>query len=193
LHGLRNAPSQSQEHPLVNSVYFSYHHELDQDRATRIRESGAVEGNPPASGQDWERITRGGGVAIEDWISAQLRGRSCVVVLIGAATAGRMWINHEVRKAWRQNRGVVGVYVHNLEDRHGNQSAKGANPFDEISIEGGIPMLSSIVKAYDPPHSASEDVYRYIIDHIEEWIDEAIAIRRAVPREGRYQPVTRSV
>jgi len=178
---------------LGKRVYFSYYHELDHDRVTRLREAGVVEGNVPVSRQDWKRITQGGGVAIEGWISAQLSGKSCIVVLIGTATAGRMWINHEVRKAWRQNRGVVGVYVHNLEDRHGNQSAKGANPFDEISIEGGIAMLSSIVKAYDPPHSASDDVYRYVIDHLEEWIEEAIAIRSTVPRERRYQPVTRSV
>jgi hypothetical protein len=61
------------------------------------------------------------------------------VVLIGPATAGRKWINYEINKAWTDNKGVVGIHIHNLKDRFGNQSAKGANPFHMFMIDGGVP------------------------------------------------------
>ena len=37
--------------------------------------------------------------------------------------------------------------------------------------------MSAIVKAYDPPFSASTDVYQYIADNIEAFVEEAISIR----------------
>ena len=38
--------------------------------------------------------------------------------------------------------------------------------------------LSTIAKAYDPPRTTSKGVYSYISDHIKDWIDEAIQIRK---------------
>lgn len=181
------------EHSLGHKVFFSYHHKLDCWRASQIRNGAAVEGNSPASDSEWDTITKGGDIAIDRWISAQLSGRSCAVVLIGPATAGRIWINHEIKKAWNENKGVVGIYIHNLNDRLGNQSAKGANPFNRISIASGAQKLSNMVKAYDPPYTTSPDVYKYITSYIDEWVEEAIAIRHAAPSEGRYQPAIRNV
>ena len=40
--------------------------------------------------------------------------RSCVVVLIGEKTAERKWINYEIKKAIELNKGIVGIYIHNL-------------------------------------------------------------------------------
>ncbi len=37
--------------------------------------------------------------------------------------------------------------------------------------------MSTIVKSYDPPYSTSTYVYEYIEDNINDWIEEAIAIR----------------
>jgi hypothetical protein len=100
------------------------------------------------------------------------------VVLIGAGTAGRKWITYEIRRAWDTGKGVVGVYVHNLQDASGNQSTKGGNPFDHVWI--GSSRLSSIVKVYDPPYMTSTDVYSHIKENIVAWTDEAVSIR------GRY-------
>lgn len=178
---------------MAHKVFLSFHHKLDSWRAMQVRISGAVDCNAPVSDKEWEAITKGGDTAIERWISTHLAGRSCAVVLIGPATAGRMWINHEVRQAWNEGKGVVGVHIHNLKDRIGNQSAKGPNPFDRIAITGGPDRLSSIVKAYDPPYTTSEEVHAYIKTYLDEWVDEAVAIRRAAPHERRYQPAIRSV
>jgi len=43
---------------------------------------GVVEGNKPATDNDWEEITSGGDRAIKKWIDDQLYGKSCNVVLI---------------------------------------------------------------------------------------------------------------
>lgn len=136
---------------------------------------GVVEGNRPASDNDWETIKRGGDPAIENWIAGQLAGKSVVVVLIGSQTAGRKWVNHEIRTAWKAGKAVLGIHVHHLRDSAGKQSAKGSNPFDEFKV--GATALSSIVKSYDPPYVTSEMVYSHIKDNMAGWIEEAIAIR----------------
>jgi len=178
---------------VAQKVFLSFHHKLDHWRAFQVRISGAADCYAPVSDKEWDTITRGGDSAIERWVSAQLAGRTCVVVLIGPATAGRMWINHEIRQAWNEGKGVVGIYVHNLKNRVGNQSAKGPNPFDRIAISGGPDPLSSVVKTYDPPYMKSEEVHTYIKDYLYEWVEEAISIRHAAPQESRYQPAIRSV
>lgn len=178
---------------MSHRVLLGYHHELDEWRAARIRDAGGVDFDSPVSDQGWERITMGGVMTIERWINARLLGKSCLVVLIGPATAGCMWIDLAVRKAWRLGKGVVGVYIHNLGDRDGNQATKGVNPFDQISLGDEMLQLSGFVKAYDPPANTSDEVSIYIADHLEEWVEEAIAIRRAAPNERQLQLTIRSV
>ena len=182
-----------QEHAVPIKVFFSYHHKLDHWRASQIREAAPIEGNSPASDSEWERVTEEGEFATERWINAQLYGRTCLVLLIGPGTAGRKWVNYEINKAWADNKGVVGVYVHNLKDRLGNQSAKGANPFDRFMIDGGARRLSSVVKAYDPPYMTSPDVFKYITTYIAEWVEEAIATRLKADKEQHYRPAIRNV
>jgi hypothetical protein len=137
-----------------------------------------VEGNQAVSDNDWESITKGGDSAIQKWIDGQLSGKSCAVVLIGNATAGRKRINYEIEKAWNDKKGVVGIYVHNLKDRDGKQVIKGRNPFDEFTMNRDkTTKLSSVVKAYDPPYSTSTNVYDYVTSKLAGWVDEAISIR----------------
>jgi hypothetical protein len=162
---------------VARKVFYSFHYEADCWRAAKIRNAGVVEGNVPVSDNDWEDVTSGGDKAIEGWIADQLDGKSCAVVLIGNATAGRKWIKHEILKAWNDSKGVVGIYIHNLTDRLSNQARKGRNPFEDFTMKRDKAQLSSIVKAYDPPYSTSPKVYEYITDHLEDWVEEAISIR----------------
>lgn len=160
---------------MARKAFFSFHYKPDCWRASQVRNIGIIEGNKPVSDNDWETITKQGDGAIEKWIDGQLSGKSCAVVLIGANTAGRKWINYEILKAWNDGKGVVGIYVHNLKDQAETQSSKGKNPFDTFTI--GQAKMSSIVKAYDPPFSTSTNVYSHIKDNLEDWVEEAIAIR----------------
>jgi len=160
---------------MARRVFTSFHYKPDNWRANQIRNMGKLEGNSVASTNKWEEVTNGGNSAIEEWIDDNMSGKSCVVVFVGENTAGRKWIKHEIKKAWEENRGLFGIYVHNLKDKDGEQSNKGSNPFDDFTVDGK--KLSSIVKCYDPPYTTSTNVYNHINENIEDWIEKAIEIR----------------
>jgi hypothetical protein len=140
---------------------------------------GVIEGNPPASDNDWETVTRGGDAAIERWIDNQLQGRTCSVVLVGAGTSQRKWIDYEIHSSWNGKKGLVGIHVHNLRDSSGVQSRKGTNPFSHIRMKRDNAALSSIAKVYDPPHTESKQCYDYIKQNLPAWIEDAIRIRNS--------------
>lgn len=160
---------------MARKVFFSFHYKADNWRASQVRNIGVIEGNAPVSDNEWENITKGGDSAIQKWIDGQLKGKSCTVVLIGTNTAGRKWIKYEIQKSWNDGKGILGIFVHNLKDRDGNQSTKGRNPFDDFTVAGK--KLSSIAKAYDPPYSTSTKVYEHIAQNLADWVEEAICIR----------------
>ena len=160
---------------MARRVFFSFHYESDNWRAAQVRNMGAVEGNTPAQDNDWEAVTRGGDAAIRKWIDSQMHGRSCAVVLIGSRTADRKWIKYEIKKAWEDRKGLLGIHIYKLKNALGSQSTKGKNPFDTFKV--GEISLSSIVRVYDPPYASSTSVYAYIEANIADWIDEAIRIR----------------
>jgi hypothetical protein len=143
-----------------------------------VRNIGAIEGNAPASDNDWEQVKKGGDTAIQKWIDDQLSGKSCAIVLIGAATAGRKWINYEIGKAWNDGKGVVGIYIHGLKNADGHTASKGINPFDEFTMDRDkTRKLSAIVKAYDSPFNDSSKVYAHIKENLAAWVEEAVEIR----------------
>lgn len=162
---------------MAKKVFFSFQYKPDHWRASQVRNIGAIDGSAVASDNDWETIEKGGDAAIQKWIDSQISGRSCAVVLIGATTAGRKWINYEIEKCWNDGKGVLGIFVHNLKDSNGSASSKGANPFDTFTLKNGTVKLSTVVKAYDPPYTVSTNVYAYIKDNLESWIDAAIKAR----------------
>lgn len=108
-------------------------------------------------------------------MDSQLIGKSVAIVLIGEKTAGRKWIKYEIRKAWDDGKGVLGVYIHNLEDKNGGQSNKGPDPFKSFNVDGA--SLSETAKAYDPPYTTSTSVYKHIEENLADWIERAIKIR----------------
>ena len=162
---------------MARRSFYSFHYTPDNWRASQVRNMGVVDGNRPCSDNDWETITKGGDEKIKKWIADQLDGKSCVIVLIGANTAGRKWINYEIVKGWDDGKGVAGVYVHNLLDSEKKQTAKGVNPFDSIGYGNTGKKLSSVVKAYDPPYTTSTSVYDHIKTNLEAWVEDAVAIR----------------
>ena len=163
---------------MVRRVFFSFHYKSDNWRASQVRNMGVIEGDAPVSDNDWEKVTKGGDAAITKWIAEQMLGKSCLVVLIGADTAGRKWIDHEIIKAWNDNKGVLGVYIHNLKNMEQKQSKKGENPFNNIMIGGSNgKKMSSVVNAYDPPYLDSTEVYAYIKKNLNKWVEDAITLR----------------
>lgn len=153
-------------------VFYSFHFDNDVMRVQQIRNIGALEDNKPVSVNEWEQIRRGGDAAIERWIDENMKYKNCVVVLVGEETTNRKWVKHEIKKAWKDGRGLVGIYIHNLKCPRNGYGRKGSNPFDQFTV--GNAALSSIVRCYDPnPY----DAYGNIKNNLENWIDEAIRIR----------------
>ena len=154
-------------------VFYSFHYDNDVFRVQQIRNIGALEANEPVSTNTWEQVKRGGDPAIKRWIDENMENKSCLVVLIGSETANRKWVKYEIEKAWNDNRGVVGVYIHNINCMRSGTCYKGANPFDNIYFTDGR-KLSSVVKAYNPtPNNAYSDIK----NNLESWIEEAISNR----------------
>jgi hypothetical protein len=162
---------------MARKVFHSFRYSLDSHRVQQVRNMGVIEGQQVLSANAWEDVKAQGDQAVKNWINSAMVGRSCVVVLIGQATAGRKWVNYEMTKGWNDGKGVVGVYIHNLKNLAGEQATKGANPLASVSV--GDKTLSAIAKAYDPPYTTSTSVYNYIAANLEDWVEEAIAIRKA--------------
>jgi Thoeris protein ThsB, TIR-like domain len=163
---------------MARKAFYSFHYKPDATRASQVRNIGVVEGNRPATDNDWETVTKGGDAAIKKWIAEQMKGRSCTVVLVGTNTANRKWINHEIIKSWDGNMGVVGIYIHGLKDLSGSISTKGKNPFDYITLGTTKKKLSSVVNCYNPQGTNSKDRYAWIKKHLENAVEEAIKIRK---------------
>ena len=152
---------------MARNAFYSFHFTPDNWRAGQVRQMGVLEGNEPCSDNAWEEVKKGGDTAIQNWIDGQMKGRSVAIVLIGQNTSGRKWINYEINKAWKDGKGVLGIYVHNLKNVQGQQSSKGASPF----------ASTSTIKTYDPPYSDSKQVYDYIKSYLSGWIEAAIKAR----------------
>ena len=79
----------------------------------------------------------------------------------------------EIERAWRAGLGILAIHIHNLKDREGLPSKKGANPFDGVIVNG----RAVEGRAYDPPFSDSAAVYGYIQDNVGQWISDAVEAR----------------
>jgi len=159
------------------NCFYSFHYVPDNWRAATVRSIGAIEGNQPTSDNNWESIKQGGDAAIKKWIADQMKGKSCVVVLVGTNTADRKWINHEIIKGWDDGKGVVGIYIHGLKNKDGKISTKGSDPFASIGYGNTGKKLSSIVKCYDPQGTNSQERYSWICKHLANAVEEAVRIR----------------
>ncbi|MCG8017754.1 MAG: TIR domain-containing protein [Candidatus Thiodiazotropha sp. 'RUGA'] len=162
---------------MARRVFYSFHYRPDVFRVSQVRNIGAIEPNRPATDNDWETVKSGKDIAIKRWITAQMKGRSCTVVLVGQDTANRKWINHEIIKSWDEGMGVVGIRIHGLKNSDGYISNMGSNPFGYIGYGHIGRNLSTIVKCYNPAGSNSKERYAWIAKHLENAVEEAIKIR----------------
>ena len=155
-------------------IFYSFDFENDVSRVEMIRNIGALEDNKPVSVDEWEEVKKKGEPAIEKWIDNNMSHRSCVVVLIGERTANRKWIKYEIKKAWREGKGLLGVYIHNIECPSNGKGIKGNNPFARFTISGGTRVLE-VVKCYNPDPN---DACKSIKENLETWVENAIKARQ---------------
>ncbi|WP_448671274.1 TIR domain-containing protein [Pseudoxanthomonas mexicana] len=94
-------------------IFYSFHFNNDVMRVQQVRNMGLVDGNTPVSVNDWETIKKSS-ASVERWIDNNMKGTSCVIVLIGTDTSKRPWVNYEIKKAWEDGKGLLGIHIHNL-------------------------------------------------------------------------------
>ena len=160
----------------MRRVFFSFHYARDVWRVSKVRNSWLIrpenQATPFLDAVAWEQVKRQGRENIERWIQNQLNGTSVTVVLIGAQTSLREWVQYEIVESHNRRNGLLGIYIHNIQNQFRSTDAKGANPFDGFYITNSDQTqtyLSSIYPTYD-----------WVIDNgrqnIGTWI-EAAAIR----------------
>lgn len=161
---------------MAKKVFYSFDFGRDAYRVGQVRNIGAVEGSTLLADNAWEAIERGGDKAIQAWIDSQMKGRVCMVVLVGARTSKRRWVDYEIKKAWKDGMGLCGIRIHGLQDGKQQTDRAGLNPFSNYNIDGTA--LDRIVPLHDPAGATSKDVYASIAKNIENWVDDAIKIRK---------------
>lgn len=140
---------------MARHVFFSFHYQRDIMRVSQVRNSWVTQDQTTAGFWDaasWESVKRGGDVAIKRWIEEQLNGTSVTVVLIGAETSSRKYVNYEIERSINLGKGLLGVRIHNLRDPKTGTDVPGPNPFDNITVidNGGIRRSASqIYRTYD--------------------------------------------
>jgi len=122
---------------MARRVFFSFHYERDNQRASVVRNSWVTKPNREDAGfidaATWEKIEKQGEVAITRWIDKQLEGTSVTAVLIGTETSSRKWVRYEIIKSYERGNGVFGITIHRIKDFGGHTDTAGDLFFGEIS------------------------------------------------------------
>lgn len=157
---------------MARKIFFSFHYERDAWRAGQVRNSNVVSSEDRygfVDAVDWESIKKKGDDAISKWIGDQLKNTSVTVILVGAETADREWVQHEIVKSWNRDNGIVAVRIHNIKDQDQKTDTVGPNPLDDFKLPDGT-ILSSVCKTYD---WVTNDGRK----NLGKWADEAFDIR----------------
>lgn len=158
---------------MARHVFYSFHFQNDIFRVNQVRNRWLTYGNQIQSGiidhAEFEKIMRTGRGAVEKWIDSQLEGTTATVVLIGSETLNREFVKYEICQSIKRNNAILGVYINNLPNIDGTDSAP-CSLHTIIGYCNGRPVyFDEIVDA----------VYDYSTDNgylnLDRWVELAIA------------------
>src|SRR2546428_6298895 len=116
---------------MPRKVFFSFHYERDIWRTNVVRNSGVVEGSAAAGFYDaslWEEAKKKGDADVKKLIDKGLSGTSVTVVLIGAETSQRKYVDYEIEQSIARGNGLLGIYISGIKDSNGNTDFQGPAP-----------------------------------------------------------------
>ena len=152
---------------MVRQTFFSFRSRKDNWRASIVKNSWVTQ-ERKASGfvenAVLEEVEKKEDSEVEKWIYSQLAETSVTVVLIGSDTYGGKWIDYEIQNSHKKGNGMLGLYIHNLEDSDGVKSTKGKNPFTRWEFSYGEKLIQYPV--YD---WVKDDGY----NNLTKWIEQA--------------------
>lgn len=156
----------------MRKVFFSFHYSRDINRIGQIRNAWVC--TPQHQTQsfldkaEWESIKRQGNRAVQNWIDTQMKGTSVTIVLIGAETYQRPWVQYEIAQSVALGKGLLGICMHGMKDLNGSYDQKGDNPFNYCDATKPRGLLM---------HSPRYPVYSWINDNgranLSAWIEQA--------------------
>lgn len=157
---------------MVRRAFFSFHFQRDIWRVNQVRNSWVVQpGKQEAVWYDaslWEKAKTQGETALKNLINNGLTNTSVTVVLIGAQTSKRKWVNYEIEQSFDRRKGLLGIYINGLKDRFGKTDIRGENPFNNFYVETNNQRIY---------FSDLYPTYNWILDegykNIGLWIEEA--------------------
>ncbi len=152
---------------MPRKVFFSFHYDRDVHRVMQVRNSWVVRRNGEATPfydkAEFEEVKRRAG-GIEKWIEQQLSGTSVTVILYGAETYYRPWVQHEIKRSYELRKGLLAIDIHNIKHPQNGADVQGPNPLSYFSV--GERKMNMLYANYDWVHN---DGY----NNIETWIEAA--------------------
>lgn len=140
---------------MARQVFFTFHYQRDIFRVNVVRNSQEFtrsQYTPTFYDHSlWEKTKLQGDEAVKRLINSGLRGSSVTVVLVGAGTAGRKWVNYEIEQSHNLRMGLLAVRVHGISCPNQGTDVKGDNPFDDWHVErsNGKVLFSQLYPIYD--------------------------------------------
>lgn len=116
---------------MARRVFFSFHFEDDIVRANQVRNSNVVAGADVAGFFDHSEYNEAkskGEESIKRLIREKLQNTTVTVVLIGAQTASRPFVQYEIEQSIARKNGLLGIHIHNLQDFDKQTSPRGRVP-----------------------------------------------------------------
>lgn len=117
---------------MARRVFFSFHFERDIFRVNQVRNCNVVAGVDRAGFYDhseYEEAKRKGDEEIKRLIRDRIRGTSVTVVLIGAQTADRPFVQYEIQQSIVNRNGLLGIHIHHLRTPLSLSDFPGRRPF----------------------------------------------------------------
>ena len=107
--------------------------------------------------------------SVKRWIDEQLKNTSVTIVLVGSDTSNREYVRYELQKSFEKGNAVIGVHIHNLEDRDGKTSSNGDTHFGDIGKDKNGNTLYY--------YNITKGTYDYVndkgYDNLGKWIEDA--------------------
>lgn len=158
---------------MARSVFYSFYYKSDITRVMTVRNRWVTYGNQTISGiidhADFEKVQKQGDAAIKGWIDKQLEGTSATIVLIGAETLERPYVQYEIRESLNRGNAVIGVYINKIKNLQGETSS-------------ACPQ-HTVIGYYDNGNPAYFDevvsgIYDYVLDdgysNLDVWVEDAV-------------------
>lgn len=157
---------------MARSVFYSFHYQNDISRVMVVRKRWVTFGNQLVSGvidhAEFEKIQRKGDLSIKRWIDQQISGTSVTIVLIGAETLKRPYVQYEICQSLNKGNAIIGVYIHNIKDLAGDTS-NACNKHTVIGNKGGIPVYFDEI---------ADGIYDYVnqdgYNNLDLWVEAAV-------------------